>query len=132
MSKLADPKDIITRFVFYSKHIRKDDSIRPEAFIDDRFPEISIFQITDILNIPEQIWELTKYVRLDKEPKCRGDLLVENVENITAASEAEKIRVEIDGIPCCRHGIITFRPTQRAIDNLVAMKLANMANPVKK
>jgi hypothetical protein len=113
----VDKNEILSRFILYSKWIRGDNTIRPEAFVPHPHIDLSV---TRQKNITEsKLWELGNDVAVIRNRILHGraDIAAESIFLNRLIIEPSE--------PPLNHANIKGFPEEKSEQKLIAMELAS-------
>ena len=123
MVNLVAPGELLARYITFSKYIRKDQTLRQDAFIPPlKFPlELSV---TRHLNLSENdIWDIGKTVAAGKECNLHGRADVE-ASHVTAQS-LNVVPHPVPNNP--NHANIVGWPLDKDVRKMRALEIARVA-----
>lgn len=118
----VDPDERLARYVLQQRHVRKNGTLRQDAFIPHPHKELSVTRHRAASD--DELWVVGRDVALVREKQLygRGDLTA------TSCTD-QKLRVLPDPIPKnANHAKITDWPETKPAQKLIALELAASAD----
>ncbi len=116
--------ELLARFVLFSRWIRSDQTIRPDAFIPHPYPDLSV---TRHEGLPEpELWQLGQSVADQRTLQLYGRADVR-----AHAVKAQPLRIEPTPEPK-NHANITGWPPDKPGQKIIAQEIASAAQFVPK
>lgn len=115
----------LARYILYRRHIRRDDSVRPEAFMPHPHVDLSV---TRHLGLNEsQIWKIGQRVA-----DQRGKPLFGRADVVSMGFTQHRLKVVGDPIPDNpNHANVSNWPSEKSQQKILALEIAKAAGRAK-
>ena len=109
-------EELLARYVFFSKRVRSDGTVRPDAFIPHPYPDLSVTRHDDLTE--EEIWARGRAAANQRPLYGRADTAAIVYRN-------EELTVQSDPLPGNRqHMNVQGWPVEKSLQRMIATKIA--------
>ena len=122
---MVSAEEVLARFVLQSRHLRQDQTVRPDAFIPHPWPDLSV---TRHLKLNEAaIWDIGRDVakQIGKTLYCRADV---------NAGVVLKLQLRVLAAPTEKnpnHANVVDWPVERSAQKILAQEISAAAGKAK-
>ncbi len=119
----VDDWEQLARFIFHTRYVRQDKTIRPEAFLPFRFVELSVTRHRDLDEVG--LWTRGREVEVIRNLTLQGRADVG--ADACRIAKLDVLPAEGPGIGGINHANVTGWPSEKAAQMALAMSLAEAA-----
>ena len=117
-----DPEEVLARFVFSSRNVRADNSIKADAFIPHPNNDLSLTRHRDATDI--ELWSEGQRIGIKTTRPLHGRA---DVPAIAFNAEGLTVHADPDLPENPNHAIVLGWPTDKPAQKIIAVQIANKA-----
>jgi hypothetical protein len=119
----VEPNELLSRFILFSRHVRADKTVRPDAFVPHPLPELSLTRHRDATD--DELWREGERV----EAAIREATLYGRAEVVATAFLDQQLSIEAKPIPANpNHVDVTNWPAEKSAQKMKALEIAKVSS----
>lgn len=118
----VESNELLSRFILFSRHLRADKTVKPDAFIPHPLPALSLTRHRDATD--DELWREGARVEAIRDATLYG-----RAEVAATAFLDQQLSVEAEPIPANpNHADVTNWPAERSAQKMKALEIAKVSH----
>ena len=115
--QLVHPDELLARFILYSRYIRQDNTVRPDAFIPHPYPNLSVTRRLELND--EQLRDIGILIAAQSEKALHGraDIVAKIITDLSLSIELVPLTYNPN------HANITGWPPEKSAQKSIAQQI---------